>query len=296
MPGGLERNSSVGLPKEFNSALNGADFLSKDATTAARVVEQDRDESFGVGKITTPVDEITRQPLLIVPFEEATETSEHHPAHPGNSIFLTETKGGVAVRHARIQTVRGLGGTASMFQFYFNPEYNPGDHRLYHLHFGGPILPQTAHEQFEYVTWACTDFVPEKGISLRGDEPEIVELEPYQISRLQEQIRIQSPCLVGDFLIEYLKEQDLSHVPDSLIDEFVNSKNRERRRSIGHWLLSQASEVATDPLAGTYKKVRAKGQTNPVLSPKLADVVQMRLGGPRRRTNMVDEWRNSLVA
>lgn len=243
----------------------------------------------------TPRDKLSRLPLPILPFESASVTSEHHAAHPSSSELLKHD-GGEAVRAVRLQIVQGLGSTASRKNIK-DPTKVPGEHQLYHHWFDGPELPASRREQFEYVVWATLPYVPTKAIAFPNKRPMVVKMTPEQIEAVRKNIKGEASSKATDFMQNYLLEQDLSHVGNNVIDEFVNTPDDERRYFLGHWLLAQAAEVATEPIEGRYKNARSLGRI-PLNAAKLSNVVKQRFkikrNGIPQENDIFEEMRYKL--
>ena len=243
----------------------------------------------------TPSDKLSGLPLPILPFKSASETSWHHHAHPRNDMSLKKG-GGMVVRTVRLQQVEGPSG-AAIFNRNGKVDAKYGPHQRYHLFYGGPVLPTSKKEQFEYSVWASAGYVPTEALDVRGDSPEKVLMTPEQIRLLQDRdLKVSDYSLLSAFLKEYLFEQDLSHVNDQRIDEFVTTTDDKRKRFLGHWLLAQASEVATEPLDPPYREAYKVGLVRPTVSAKVANVVRLGLGTQKMRDKMIDEDRFRLAS
>lgn len=238
----------------------------------ARFIYDEKDPEVCAVPEETPIDERTKLPLPLLPYEQAAETSWHHHAHPSISPLL-KAAGGLVVRTVRLQLTEGLGGKAKAdISGYIPKSY--GEHMRYHYFYSGPPLPETEKEQFEYAVWAASGYIPENAVNVRGNKPKIVKMKPHQISRLHNgEIKVGSHELLKDFLKDYVLKQDLSHISPNIIDEFVNTQVWNRKRFLGRWLLAQASEVATEQLSEPFALARKKGLVNPMFSHKVANNV-----------------------
>jgi hypothetical protein len=243
----------------------------------------------------TPADQKSGLPLPILPFENAHETSWHHHAHPRNVKALKEA-GGMVVRTVRVQQVAGPSG-AAIFDEAGRVDAKYGPHQRYHLFYGGPPLPETRREQFEYCVWASAGYVPKEALDVSGDSPEIVSMTSEKILLLKDRdLNISDRSTLSAFLKDYLFDQDLSHVKGEMIDEFVSTNDDSRKRFLGHWLLAQASEKATEPLEPTFREAYKVGLVKPSVSAKVANVVRIGLGTQKMRDKIVDEYRFRLAS
>lgn len=245
----------------------------------------------------TPIDERTKLPLPILPYERAESISWHHHSHPSNSPLLKEA-GGLAIRTVRLQLAEGEGGRATT-----NPRGNIkrkyGQHQRYHYFYDGPPLPETPKEQFEYVVWAASGYIPEYALEVRGRMPKTVRMNPDQIRRLQEnEIKVGSNQILTDFLKDYIFEQDISHVENNIIDEFISKDtNWARKKFLGHWLLAQASEVATESIAQPYREAHKLGLVSLRNTTKISNVVKAGIiRSKRQQQGLIQQLEQKLAA
>lgn len=214
-------------------------------------------------------------------------SSWHHHAHPRDDLSLKEA-GGLVVRTVRLQLAEGLGGQATR-NWWGSIRKKHGEHQRYHLFYGGPPLPQSPKEQFEYAVWAASGYVPENALDVKGRHAKEVKMAPDQIKRLQNgEIRVGSKQLLSDFLKDYIFDQDFSHIEDTIIDEFVSRETDwERKKYLGYWLLSQASEVATESIDLPYREARKLGLVSLQMSSRISDVVQAEIRNPKRKQQSI---------
>lgn len=227
------------------------------------------------GKSFAPVDPLTGVPLPLLPpaetppFNMPHVANWHHHYHPSVSPRLTSKPAGLAIRHSRLQLVP------------------VEQHRLYHHKFVAPErLPWGYAERFGHIVMACAGYIPEYAIDVYKDDPmEPVLIDNKTRHRLQTsgEIAVRGHTGISQFLKDYVVRQDLSHVNESLIEEFLFTKNEMRKKYLGHWLLAMATEKATEPLELTYRQARKEGLINPSNTTKLPNVVKARLNG--RKTN-----------
>ena len=205
-------------------------YITKDAPTDYSSPEY----QYKGGLEPTPIDdEVSRLPLHILPAYDLGETSEHHPAHPRDHPLL-KGLGGLVVRTVRLQTVEGAGGNAKRMWWGGIPK-KYGPHPRYHYFYQGPELPQTEKEQFEYAIWATSGYIPEQALDLSGRRPKKVKPTDDQLAQIRSDISNVSNGLLQPFLRDYVIRQDISHIDDRHIDEFVSSRDWERKR-FASWL------------------------------------------------------------
>lgn len=233
----------------------------------------------------TPIDEIG-MPLPIAPPDYPLPANRreiadwHHHNHPRKDPRLADI-GGRALRNVRVQLTDWW------------------DHHMdYHGHYIGPPLPESPSRKFCSVVMAAAGYVPDEVIDFSGTSPQVVPITDTQRERLWYggELRIAGPGLVRNFLCEYTLGQDISHVRNNLIDEFLNTKNFDRRRFLGHWLLAQATEKAAEPLGLYYRQAWKKGRIPPNVPAKLPTLVQTKLGTVRHRDTLVEQLHHKLAA
>jgi hypothetical protein len=245
-----------------------------------------RETGLMAAEAITPVDQLTGLPLPILPPDvllpkHRTDIADvHHHFHPRKDPLLQDA-GGLAVRQSRVQLAD-----------YW--DHHNGYHRYYH----GPPLPLTEKEQFGVVIMACAGYIPDEAIDFAGVEPQIVPLRQDQRDRLWKsgELRVASTQPIQNFLTEYILGQDISHVSESKIDEFLHTTDDERKRFLGHWLLAMATEKAAEPIDKLYRMAWRHGNINPTQSAKPPNTIQKNLGNVHRRDQLVSRLHTLLVA
>jgi hypothetical protein len=229
----------------------------------------------------TPVDELTRLPLPLVPLQTPINADWHHHFHPKRSPVLQEA-GGVAVRNARLQRC------------------DRRQHNAYHNAYFGPPLPQTEEEQFATVIMSVAGYMPHYAIALKKGEPQIVRLYEDQRQRLQTsgEIKVGSTETVRKFLRGYVLSQSIEsvNVNDLTIEEFLTTQNVQRRYALGHTLLGLITEKATEKVDDTYYQARRQELLLPGLASSARRFTKTSLGSRRMRDRMVDHLHLSLAA
>ena len=217
------------------------------------------------GDRLTPSDEFSKLPLPLVPTEVGGGlVNWHHHAHPRLDPLL-HGEGGRAVRGARIQRTDAN-----------------GNHFYYHDSFYGPALPTTPEEQFSYTLLAACDYIPEYGLDFPNGKPIKKRLTPDNIRTLRQgDLRPESLHRMRRFIRNYIVDQDLSFIPDSKIEEFLDARRKVQRYTAGQWIVARALEVAIEPINSTYNQARRNGFLRPGIEPKLSDFVLTQLVGKR---------------
>jgi len=227
--------------------------------------------------IPTPVDEVTGLPWVMYPPDYPLPTrrsdlaDENHAFHPSRSPLLT-TPAGEALKASRVQRVDWW-----------------DHHIVYHGYFAGPPIPTTEAEIFKTIVFAAAKYIPDTAIDCHGYEPKYVPLGLESKQRLWQsgEIKLHRPGVVRGFLASYLLRQDISHIADARIDEFVNTIDGKRKQFLGQWLLAQAAEVATEPISPQYRAAHQTGRLVPGLTMKPENFVKDALGNRFERSPYV---------
>jgi hypothetical protein len=237
-------------------------------------------------KELAPTDELTGMPLPILPPDERLDIKDkitnnwHHHYHPSDSMLLGSTDG-LAVRHVRLQNLPKI-----------------SHHNLYHSIFEGPTLPRTSEERFGHIILACAGYVPTSAIDVRkGDPTKPVDLSNKMRRRLQTsgELDVRGQTNISTFIRKHLIYQDFSHVKESLIDEFVNTRDIDRRLYLGHLLLAIASEIAVEPIKPVYSQALQEGLIAKPISPKkLPGVVKAHVNGEKTANKAIRSLRTRL--
>lgn len=234
--------------------------------------------------LPTPTDEVgmplpLRPPDYPVLFNRPELFDRNHAFHPGNAPELDDMAGR-ALKNSRVQYVDWW-----------------DHHMVYHGTFEGPPLPTTRAGKFGLTVLAAALYIPDLAIDCREVDPVVIALTPNQKDRLwtSGEIRAPGPGIVRDFLTEYTLEQDLSHLKQSTIDEFVYTLDQERKRYLGHWLLSQAADRATEPIDLLYRQAWKLGRIPRKLPAKPCSVVRLQLGTTQHRDQVVVALRQRLA-
>ena len=221
-------------------------------------------------KLKAPVDPLTRMPLPVLPPADIPHSGSkesvnwHHHYHPSNDKLLTSING-LAVRHVRLQLL---------------PEVSY--HNKYHSIFKGPEeLPRTNEARFGHIVLACAGYVPGLAIDVNSDNPiEAVELDPSLRQRLQSsgELEVRGSSNIATFIKKHLVRQDFSHVSETVIEEFLTTRDLDRRWFLGHWLLAIASEIALEPVNPIYRQALNEGLIHKPTK-KLPNIVKSYVNG-----------------
>lgn len=247
-------------------------------------------------ELITPMDELSGLPLPIAPGEEYLPADDpsvadwHHEYHPASHPDL-KTVGGMALRNSRLQLV--------------DLNYHNHSPKSYHRFYEGPEIPTDPHEQFRLCVLACAGYVPEQGIDLSSGEPQIVDLTPRQKAQLGQMDPDDGLTLreikyrydpIRDFFTEYALEQDISHMREDIIDEFVYTGQVDREKFLGHLLIAKAAEAAGELVAEDYHEVRTAGKLHPLMPRQPSTLIKNKLGNAERREQLIPELKGRLMS
>lgn len=236
--------------------------------------------------LVTPTDTYSGMPWVIappnypLPNRRSDLADDNHAFHPAKSPLL-DTMAGQALRHSRLQRV----------DWYDH-------HMVYHKHFYGPDLPTDEAEIFRRVVFAVARYIPDMALNCNDYEPRAVRLTHEEKARLWQtnELRVARPIIVRNFLASYVTRQDLSHISEHLIDEFLYSPDKKRQWYLGHWLLSQAAQVATEPINDMYRDAVKRGSVAPNLTSKTQNLVKRAIGDGRQTKLYVQMLHEKLAA
>lgn len=229
----------------------------------------------------TPMDQLAGLPLPMVPTEQRYNPDWHHHFHPKRSSDLADL-GGHAVRNVRLQHV------------------DRNRHDDYHNAYFGPVLPTTDQDRFGTIIMAAAGYVPEQGIAFKRHRPSVVMLSETQRKQLQfgGDMRMGSVDAVRAFMRQYVLEQPLGsiNVHELTLEEFVTTPNPDRRLLIGHNILAQITDLATESVSETYWQANRRQLLLPGLPSNVQRFTKTRLGNRRNRNVLVRQLHAKLAA
>ncbi len=230
-----------------------------------------------------PVDDFTGLPLPLLPVEapiadipnqkllqEACREDRHHAFFP-NASLTTESER--VLRHSRLQYgVRWA-------------------HGKYHEFYSGVPIPEDIGRQFALGVLATAGYIPETAVDVRGNRPTITRLQPEVRRRMQEETiyaeqrvshmtgRDMNRINRGMFFMNYALSQDLSHVRQVLLEEFIETENRNRRLKLGLFIVDMAFLRATENIESVYKLAHHEGLIHPARPNKPAGFLRSVVSG-----------------
>lgn len=149
-------------------------------------------------------------------------------------------------------------------------------HRRKHERLSGPQLPQTREDKFTVAVKACAGVVSRWAIDLRRPDDELlVYMDDETFSYVTDHKRLHyeqalkprgalhREKIIGQFFIKYALEQDLSHVSESVIEEFLGTQDSLRKKEIGNFLLNEALDVSLAPVLSMHRTLLDGGMVQP---------------------------------
>lgn len=227
-----------------------------------------------------PKDPETGLPLPIIPScrflpaDRPNEADWHHlwtrRCHPAY-----ESAGGLALRNSMVQLI--------------DVELHNQGKGSYHAHYDWIDVPEGEDEQFGLIIPSVAGFIPELGVDLSTEEPVIRPFTPSELEfmRIPDDERGYSYRHVTyryepirKFLTDYVVKQDLSHIEDVTIEEFLTTPDENTRRFLGHYLLAQAAEVAAEKIEPAYRINKKRGLLHPLVPAQPYRKIKYTLGSP----------------
>lgn len=232
-------------------------------------------------ELYTPIDPTTRLPALIapqlewLPLDNPDIADRHHPWNP-HRFYKSMNAAGIALRGSLVQIVERTShneGPNAFHNFYKEPAEKITDEK----------------DIFERVITACSGVVPRLVVEIKDGEPceRPINHKEEAFFTLPsdddtDQFSYRHLCYryepVRDFLRSYVLEQELPHLRPSLIDEFLDTKDKHRKQKIGTFLIYNAISVASDDAREQYYRLRRKGLMHPGMPREIHTLVSYKLG------------------
>ena len=230
-------------------------------------------------EIVTPTDYETGLPHVILPYESSNGTSSdfwdfHHHNFPRRAPELTpqiNTNPNAQPEEYGLEDIASLAARVARGQLLPRAVHEKGHQRLL-----GPVLPSTVDEKAVHVIKACSGLLSRFAIDLRRpDDDLLVYMDDDTFERVastkvlcSERAYYDRPAnfrrrIIGGFLLQYAVEQDLSHVSNSTIEQFLDTKDASRRLELGNFLLMEALRVGIAPVVPVHKRLKELGMVQP---------------------------------
>lgn len=284
-------------------------------------------------ELVTPTDEFSGLPLPLLPLENELPIDQgdianwHHHFHPRTDPVLFNTVGGRALRSARIQLVATTQHNYSEMayhKFFKGPEI-PADRDT---QFGLCVLSCAGFLPEDAVDTSTGEprivrMTNEQQAQLRvkpeASDPEEWQVEKYRRQKLPaasldevrrvlaEKWQLQAELSYRNlrygydpmkaFFTEVVLVQDVSHLPECIIEEFVETGSMKP----GLVLLSQAAVQAVETaehrgqkVSDLYRVARSNGYLHNGMPPNAASLVKYKLGDLSTRVGLLPRLRQQL--
>ena len=127
-------------------------------------------------------------------------------------------------------------------------------HDQYNPWFLGPPQPQDEAHLFQTIIMATAGYIPEGAIDFTGKEPRITTLSPQERAYLwhSRQVRVYDPTMVRKFMFRYVLSEDVDHIHERALDEFLHTLDQEKRIHLAHCIAAKIVERAVEPIEQVY--------------------------------------------
>ncbi len=158
-------------------------------------------------------------------------------------------------------------------------------HGIYNPWFLGPPQPQNDAQLFQTVIMATAGYIPEGAIDFSHNQPQITTLTKEERMFLWQsgQVRVYDPVAVRKFMFRYVLQEDVDHIHESALDEFLHTVNPEKRVHLAHCIAAKIVERAVEPVADAYTLAHGSELLRPGLPKHPRDYVKTRMIASNRR-------------
>lgn len=154
--------------------------------------------------------------------------------------------------------------------------------RKHNVYYTGGVerLPQLEADKFALTVLACGGYTSRLALDLRGDEPKLTKMSraTYDFVRGKKQLHPEtrkdhtlgyrtagySLRVIGTFFADYVRKQQIdTAVDESVIDEFLHTRDEENRAQLGNFIIEKAIELAVEPIEPKYRLAANAGLVRP---------------------------------
>lgn len=224
-----------------------------------------------------PVDPLTELPHAILPIDVGDDPNYHHhfynrrdPDLEGDHQLTSEQLANP--EDIPLPIIAGLAVRISRGQLLSTTQHN-----LTHIRYKqGPVLPHTVGEKFVTAVKACSGVVSRFAIDITAARDDcLVYMEDDVFARVAnskvlctERVYYDKPAnhrrrILGNFFLRYAANQDLSHISERVIEEFLHTTSSETLAALGNQILREAVLVSIEPLESSYRELRQQGMVQP---------------------------------
>lgn len=208
-----------------------------------------------------------------LPLDNPDIADVHHNVHPR--------------RHPGLMTLAGFALRNSQLQIVERTLHNEGPLR-YHRWWAGPEIPDDERVIFERCLFASAGVIPRRVIDLTSRSAPFVrdatrremeflhtpnEDDPFGYRYVRYRYEP-----IRDFMRDYAARQTLCHLNPNRIDEFLNTKDMNRKLKLGKFLLANAAAVASDSMRERWRLLRRRNMIHPAMPADPQTLVYYKLG------------------
>lgn len=211
-----------------------------------------------VSKNGRPMSPYERRTGVVLPIwgQQGGDTNRHH-AH----FYKSEYEKGPRNQRAFLRAIR----------FTRLQRVERSDHQNYHNAFDGTQFPGSRRQSFLTTILNEAGYIPPWVVDMTGSSPEVTETTPRMRKELRQPgiLTIERSSWrraeIGQFLMHYAIGQELGHVKESLLEEFVSltpakikksEESRLRKLEIGMKLTNIAIGVSVEPIERPFQQAR----------------------------------------
>lgn len=127
-------------------------------------------------------------------------------------------------------------------------------HQQFNAHYDYPLLPETRAKKFGALLLSIARYVPAEAIYFEKGIPARRELTDNERMLLwsNNEIRPEQGAKVQREILEYVANQEIAGVKESLVEEFLTTPYNDTRIQKGRELFRIAAEVAVEPIEQDY--------------------------------------------
>jgi hypothetical protein len=125
----------------------------------------------------------------------------------------------------------------------------------------GPMQPASRQQLAATLLFGMSGYIPEIGLNLRNRKLEEQKLSNYTRRFLVEsgQVRIADESTTLSYLRSYVMSQEVDHIKETELDEFLRTLSLSRRIYLGHCLAAKIIDRAVEPFDATYALAQKQG-------------------------------------
>ncbi len=210
---------------------------------------------------TRPIDEATGLPYCFFPNadlppviwpapnpERVADWDHHFPKvetkYTANPVLLDD-EANLALMNLRVQWTT------------FHDHHDVWNHAPYI----GPLQPADKKQLAATLLFGLGNYIPPIGLDLSAGSPREARLSAEQRRHLWKsgQVRVADESLAIRYLQKYTLAQEVDHINESELEEFLRTPDPKRKLYLGHCLAAKVIERAVEPFDATYVKARKLG-------------------------------------